>query len=198
MSSYSCSRPFQWRTFCSELDKYRSSQTAFFLRPKRRTSLRQFLVRRLKGKFVTTVQHRYFFSAKSPNLFLFVCLFLLLLLLLDMLFQNFASMVPLFLSLGLRHLFTENRKIAGFLFVCLFFYYWPSFFLKKSLPFSFFALVWSFPSVLTVDMCAECDPHARCINGKCFCRRGYTGDGYTCKKGKWSSVNQGSVSRKSP
>ena len=178
MSSYSCSRPFQWRTFCSELDMYRSSQTAFFLRPKRRTSLRQFLVRRLKRKFVTSVQHRYFFSAKSPN---------------------FSSMVPLFLSLGLRHLFTENRKIAGFLFVCLFFYYWPSFFKKKkSLPFSFFALVWSFPSVLTVDMCAECDPHARCINGKCFCRRGYTGDGYTCKKGKWSSVNQGSVSRKSP
>lgn len=82
--------------------------------------------------------------AKSPNLFLFVCLFLLLLLLLlllDMLFQNFSSMVPLFLSLGLRHLFTENRKIAGFLFVCLLFYYWSSFFSKKSLPFSFFALV---------------------------------------------------------
>ena len=138
MSSYSCSRPFQWRTFCSELDKYRSSQTAFFLRPKRRTSVRQFLVRRLKRKFVTSVQHRYFFSAKSPNLFLFVCLFLLLLLLLDMLFQNFASMVPLFLSLGLRHLFTENRKIAGFLFVCLFFYYWPSFFFKKIVAIFFF------------------------------------------------------------
>ncbi|KAL9961874.1 hypothetical protein ACROYT_G030906, partial [Oculina patagonica] len=35
-----------------------------------------------------------------------------------------------------------------------------------------------------VDMCAECDPHARCINGKCFCRRGYTGDGFSCKRVK--------------
>ncbi|CAH3141149.1 unnamed protein product [Pocillopora meandrina] len=35
-----------------------------------------------------------------------------------------------------------------------------------------------------VDMCAECDPHARCINGKCFCRRGYSGDGFSCKRVK--------------
>ena len=34
-----------------------------------------------------------------------------------------------------------------------------------------------------MDMCAECDPHARCINGKCFCRRGFKGDGFSCKKG---------------
>ena len=43
---------------------------------------------------------------------------------------------------------------------------------------------------LTVDMCAECDPHARCINGKCFCRRGYSGDGFSCKRGRFVPFNE--------
>uniref|UniRef100_A0A6P8IV93 Neurogenic locus notch homolog protein 1-like n=1 Tax=Actinia tenebrosa TaxID=6105 RepID=A0A6P8IV93_ACTTE len=33
-----------------------------------------------------------------------------------------------------------------------------------------------------VDMCSECDVHARCVHGKCICRDGYEGDGYTCTK----------------
>lgn len=32
-------------------------------------------------------------------------------------------------------------------------------------------------------MCAECDVHARCIHGKCICKEGYEGDGYSCQKG---------------
>ncbi|XP_048589925.1 neurogenic locus notch homolog protein 1-like isoform X3 [Nematostella vectensis] len=33
-----------------------------------------------------------------------------------------------------------------------------------------------------VDLCSECDAHARCIHGKCYCREGYEGDGYSCTK----------------
>ncbi|KAK3712866.1 hypothetical protein QZH41_016907 [Actinostola sp. cb2023] len=33
-----------------------------------------------------------------------------------------------------------------------------------------------------VDMCSECDVHARCIHGKCICKDGYEGDGYQCTR----------------
>ena len=36
---------------------------------------------------------------------------------------------------------------------------------------------------MTVDKCAKCDTHAKCINGKCKCREGWVGNGYECIKG---------------
>lgn len=40
-----------------------------------------------------------------------------------------------------------------------------------------------------VDMCAECDVHARCIHGKCVCKPGYEGDGYSCVRSRSKSNN---------
>nr|XP_012559035.1 neurogenic locus notch homolog protein 2 isoform X1 [Hydra vulgaris] len=37
-------------------------------------------------------------------------------------------------------------------------------------------------SLCEVDKCAKCDPHAKCINGHCKCRNGWTGNGYECIK----------------
>jgi len=33
-----------------------------------------------------------------------------------------------------------------------------------------------------VDKCANCDPNARCVNGRCKCKPGFTGNGYECIK----------------
>lgn len=43
---------------------------------------------------------------------------------------------------------------------------------------------------LIVDMCVECDFYVWCINGKCFCRRGYFGDGFLCKRGRFVFFNE--------
>lgn len=40
-----------------------------------------------------------------------------------------------------------------------------------------------------VDMCVECDFYVWCVNGKCFCWKGYKGDGFFCKKGNYGNYS---------
>ena len=48
----------------------------------------------------------------------------------------------------------------------------------------------------SVDKCAKCDPHARCLNGHCKCRTGWYGNGYECIKGLLATYSGNGAKRR--